>query len=255
MKSLRISSFALLLASSTLSNAYIVSSAIHAPQESSSRPCPTSAELPANGVVMTGIILNSKKVEEIKIDASVFASNFQHPDTLDECKLKRLDDELGTFWSKNQAAVITADFSKIETYDNSDKNDFVLRTAGFWQKLAGYYANSFSTSRSPDLLLFGILAPSPVKDLYRWHGIQVMLMSAIKDVAPRHIICAITPSTATDIIDCSLNPTNQLPFTAVNLESLKRGVNIGRYENKQPGSDLEWFPQPANSPDAKASSQ
>jgi hypothetical protein len=231
-----------------------MSDAIFPEQGSSIEHCPTSAEVPTNAPVMTEIILKGKKAEEVKIDASLFAPNFQHPGNLDECKLKRLDDDLVTFWSKNEATIITVNFSRIETFDNSDKNDFVLRAAGFWQRLASHYVSSFSSARSPDLLLFGVLAPSPIRDIYRWNGIEVMLAAAIRDVAARHVICVITPANPTDTLDCSLNPTQQ-PTPAVDLDSLKRGVNIGRYENKEPGSDLEWFPQPANSPDAKASSE
>jgi hypothetical protein len=208
--------------------------------------CENSPDLPSNAAVTTQVLEKGKKRTEVKIDAGIFAPDFKHPDILDQCKLKQLDRKLNTFWSNNETTVITVDFSKIDTFSDSDKNDFILRAAGFWQTVASHYASSSAKPRSPELALYGILNPSLLTDTYRWRGIQVMLASAIREVAPGYAICAISLANPVDAMDCSVIP-NSTPVPTVNLENLKRGVNIGRYENKDDGSDLQW-PQTLSGP-------
>ena len=109
--------------------------------------------------------------------------NYGRPETLNAEYLKTVDAAINDAISRDLAVIV--DIHPPEDFKTklAKEDDQVERFADFWHSLAAHYAET-----DPERLFFEVLNEPEVTDPYRWYGIQVRLVNAIRSAAPRHTI-------------------------------------------------------------------
>jgi endoglucanase len=106
-----------------------------------------------------------------------------HPNDLPADYLSYLDAAVKMILDRDLAVIIDIqpedDFKKRLSDDN-----FVPQFVDFWRALAQHYS-----TWDPERVFFEVLN-EPEQERYRWYGIQVQLVAAIRQAAPQHTIIA-----------------------------------------------------------------
>jgi endoglucanase len=109
--------------------------------------------------------------------------NYGQPDKLNPDYLKLVDNAVQMALQRDLAVIIDIHPSGDFKQKLAREDGQVERFGDFWHSLAAHYA-----STNPERIFFEVLNEPEVFDPYRWYGIQVQLVNAIRTAAPLNTI-------------------------------------------------------------------